>query len=186
MSDAMLEPLWLGVLAPGCEARLSDIDLRGNRPPWSEASFAGEFSNQVSTVLGCRFRGEIIGFAVVHYVHPQAHILNVAVAQEFRSLGVGRRLLGFIIETLRGKECETLSLEVRRSNSAAQNLYASIGFEVIAERLRYYPDDGEDALVMRVPIECALKIFKQDNFVDPRKKLLPKQLLSSLLSNTNV
>ena len=46
-------------------------------------------------------------------------------------------------------------LEVRRDNAAAQALYRSRGFEVVAERRGYY-DDGEDALVMRCALEGSL------------------------------
>lgn len=160
-----LEPLWIGQLASGCEQRLSEIDLRGNRPPWSAASFAGEFQNQRAKVLGCRFRGELIGFAVLHHIHPEAHLLNFAVAQEFRGLGVGKRLLGFVLSMLKLDRCETLTLEVRRSNIAAQTLYESIGFEIVGQRLRYYPDDAEDAFVMRL----LLNVFEQRS--DPLERI---------------
>jgi ribosomal protein S18 acetylase RimI-like enzyme len=40
-------------------------------------------------------------------------------------------------------------LEVRAGNEVAQRLYASLGFERIAVRPRYYQPGGEDAWVMR-------------------------------------
>ncbi len=147
-----LEPLWIGQLSSGCEQRLSEIDLRGNRPPWSAASFAGEFSNKHALVLGCRFRGELIGFAVIHHIQPEAHLLNFAIAQEVRGLGVGKRLLDFTLNLLKNEGCESLTLEVRRSNNAAQSLYEGSGFEVVGQRPHYYPDDGEDAFVMKLAL----------------------------------
>ena len=39
-------------------------------------------------------------------------------------------------------------LEVRRGNVEAAALYESCGFETIGVRRGYYPDTGEDALVM--------------------------------------
>jgi ribosomal-protein-alanine N-acetyltransferase len=145
-----LTPLWMGELALGCEQRLAEIDQRGNRPPWSAASFVGEFSNSRAIVFGARFRGEIIGFGVIHFIAPEAHLLNFAIAQEFRAMGAGRQLLEFMLATLKARGCDVLTLEVRRSNLAAQALYESFGFEAAGERKRYYPDDSEDALVMRV------------------------------------
>ena len=147
-----LEPLWFGRLALGCEQRLAEIDLRGNRPPWSSASFAGEFNNQHASVFGLRFKGEVIGFGVVHFVKPDAHLLNFAIAQEFRGLGAGKRFLKFIMQSLYNDGCDCLTLEVRRGNSSAQALYESFGFEIVGERKRYYPDDGEDALVMKASL----------------------------------
>jgi ribosomal-protein-alanine N-acetyltransferase len=41
-----------------------------------------------------------------------------------------------------------VTLEVRASNHAAIALYRSLGFRSIGTRTAYYPDDGEDALIM--------------------------------------
>jgi ribosomal-protein-alanine N-acetyltransferase len=43
---------------------------------------------------------------------------------------------------------ELLTLEVRRSNIAAQRLYEKYGFEVLGARKAYYSDNREDALIM--------------------------------------
>ena len=40
------------------------------------------------------------------------------------------------------------TLEVRKSNVVAQNLYVSLGFIKLGVRKRYYEDNGEDALIM--------------------------------------
>src|SRR3977135_2512485 len=41
-----------------------------------------------------------------------------------------------------------MTLEVRASNSVAQNLYRKYTFKEMGVRRRYYSDNGEDALVM--------------------------------------
>ena len=41
-----------------------------------------------------------------------------------------------------------MTLEVRRSNAAAQGLYRKLGFVDVGWRKRYYEDNGEDALLM--------------------------------------
>ena len=41
-----------------------------------------------------------------------------------------------------------MTLEVRRSNEVAQNLYRSHGFVDVGYRKRYYEDNHEDALIM--------------------------------------
>jgi [ribosomal protein S18]-alanine N-acetyltransferase len=45
-------------------------------------------------------------------------------------------------------DVQSVTLEVRVSNSEAQALYRSRGFRVAGLRRRYYRDGGEDALVM--------------------------------------
>jgi ribosomal-protein-alanine N-acetyltransferase len=44
--------------------------------------------------------------------------------------------------------CRNLTLEVRMSNSGAQALYQRFGFLPAGVRKGYYPETGEDALVM--------------------------------------
>jgi ribosomal-protein-alanine N-acetyltransferase len=57
-----------------------------------------------------------------------------------------------VIEELlaRGKHrrCVLATLEVRRSNEAAIQLYRSFGFRTVGVRPNYYADEKEDALVM--------------------------------------
>jgi ribosomal-protein-alanine N-acetyltransferase len=45
------------------------------------------------------------------------------------------------------------TLEVRRSNLAAQRLYAAAGFTVVAIREGYYAQPAEDALVLSTAVE---------------------------------
>lgn len=44
-------------------------------------------------------------------------------------------------------DAESVLLEVRASNQPAQQLYASLGFECVGLRKKYY-GDGEDAVLM--------------------------------------
>ena len=46
------------------------------------------------------------------------------------------------------RDCVNLTLEVRMSNSGAQALYQRFGFVPAGVRKGYYPETGEDALVM--------------------------------------
>jgi polysaccharide biosynthesis protein PslH len=91
--------------------------------------------------------GRIAGFVVSRRVaEDEREILNVAVHPEFRRLGIATQLLQ--AETAR---CPgTHFLEVRESNSAAQRLYESLGFEVGGSRPGYYENPTEAGIVMRI------------------------------------
>jgi ribosomal-protein-alanine N-acetyltransferase len=57
-------------------------------------------------------------------------------------------LLEDLLRECHAQEVETLTLEVRVSNDAAQALYRRHGFRLVGLRRRYYRDTGEDALIM--------------------------------------
>ena len=50
------------------------------------------------------------------------------------------------------KHAEWMSLEVRVSNIAAQNLYKKLGFKTETIRKDYYQDNHEDAYLMLVKL----------------------------------
>lgn len=79
----------------------------------------------------------------------------VATRPEWQRRGLGALLLDHVLAEMFDDGARSAVLEVRRDNAAAQALYASRGFEVVAERRGYY-DDGEDALVMRCAMEGSL------------------------------
>jgi ribosomal-protein-alanine N-acetyltransferase len=65
------------------------------------------------------------------------------------------------------------TLDVRVSNSDAQRLYRAFGFAEVGRRIRYYDDNGEDALVMttaelesptQLATEAALRTRVEEGF----------------------
>jgi ribosomal-protein-alanine N-acetyltransferase len=82
------------------------------------------------------------------YVPPDAHITTIAVDPERQRASIGTRLLLALCEAARRRGATALTLEVRVSNEAAQALYRRFGFVPAGARKGYYPDTGEDALVM--------------------------------------
>jgi ribosomal-protein-alanine N-acetyltransferase len=83
-------------------------------------------------------------------VVDEAHISTIATAQQWRGRGLGELALLAMIE--RGLElgAHMVTLEVRVSNTIAQNLYRKYGFVITGERKRYYRDNGENAYIMTV------------------------------------
>lgn len=91
-------------------------------------------------------RGCVAGFLVTREVGPEEReILNLAVDPAERRKGVGRALLKNALAHDQGR----WFLEVRRSNSAAIQLYESAGFESAGSRSGYYREPAEEAIVMR-------------------------------------
>ena len=96
--------------------------------------------------------GKLAAYYLGQDVLDEVHIMQIAVAPEFRSKGLGRRLMQYELERKRKIGMASMHLEVRASNLAAQKLYASLGFQQVGRRIDYYtPVEGqpaEDALLM--------------------------------------
>ena len=89
----------------------------------------------------------VVGYQVAWLVGEELHLLNVAVEPSARRTGVGRALVELLFAFAHERGAALIVLEVRRSNLPAYELYRSLGFEVVRERLGYYTN-GEDALEM--------------------------------------
>lgn len=121
--------------------------------PWSEKSFRDEMLNKLAVYLVAKDNGKCIGYAGFWNVSGEGGITNVAVLPEYRRQGVGSMLITEMIKVSETLKLDLLTLEVRKSNTAAQGLYSKFGFEIIGERKRYYSDNNEDAFIMTKTFE---------------------------------
>jgi ribosomal-protein-alanine N-acetyltransferase len=120
--------------------------------PWSSRFFHQEFEVECARSILAEMNGKIVGYVLFWLLPENVDIHNLAVRGEYRRRGVGRILLHkVIVEALRQSSAR-VTLEVRKSNLAAQKLYESAGFVVTGVRKGYYSDDGEDALTMALDL----------------------------------
>lgn len=94
---------------------------------------------------------QVVGFAGYWLIGDEVHISTVAVHPAWRGKGLGELLLQHILFLAYEHPANMVTLEVRRSNHTAQQLYIKYRFEHVGERRRYYRDTGEDALIMTIP-----------------------------------
>ena len=92
--------------------------------------------------------GIVIGYIVSWVVADELHIGNVAVDLRLRRSGTGTELVRRSLAVAGERGVEFATLEVRASNDGAIRLYERFGFKPVAMMKRYYPDNGEDAVVM--------------------------------------
>jgi len=90
----------------------------------------------------------VLGFAGLWIMLNEAHIIAIAVRNDYRRMGIGEALLISVIELATRLNANVVTLEVRASNKVAQALYDRYGFHVVGRRPRYYSDNDEDAVLM--------------------------------------
>jgi ribosomal-protein-alanine N-acetyltransferase len=93
-------------------------------------------------------RQRIFGLAGVWIMADEAHLTTIGVREAYRRQGIGELLLIAAIILATMHNVQVLTLEVRASNFTAITLYEKYGFSKMGVSRGYYPEDGEDALVM--------------------------------------
>ncbi len=78
----------------------------------------------------------------------EAHITNIAVLPHYRGQGYGEAVCRTLIQEAALVDIDKVTLEVRASNTTAQNLYLKLGFYSAGRRPGYYTDTNEDAVIM--------------------------------------
>jgi [ribosomal protein S18]-alanine N-acetyltransferase len=131
-----------------------EIERLSFRTPWQRPAFEAEMGHAWSRLEIVRDTetGRILAFADYWLVSDEIHILNIATHPQARRQGHGARLLHHIVDQAKTASFKCIDLEVRRSNEAAQALYASHGFQVVGMRPRYYEDNDEDAILMTLKL----------------------------------
>lgn len=135
-------------LKPTDPPLLAELDKRCFVIPWSEKAFADEIANKIANYFIARDGDKIIGYAGFWEVCGEGDITNVAVDAGYRRQHIGSRLIEEMLKRAAELRLSLLTLEVRRSNTAAQSLYKKYGFEELGIRKGYYSDNHEDALIM--------------------------------------
>jgi len=90
----------------------------------------------------------LLGYGGFWLIVDEAHICTLAVHPDWRGRGLGELLLTHLIGRATELNATFLTLEVRASNLAAQQLYQKYGFRLVDRHERYYSDNHEDAIIM--------------------------------------
>ena len=127
---------------------LTELEKTCFSVPWSRKLFENDISNKNAYYVLAVFNGKVIGYCGLYKVLDEADITNIAVHPEFRRQGLAGRILENIIKYCELNKISKITLEVRKSNINAINLYTKKGFIVVGERKNYYSDNHETAILM--------------------------------------
>lgn len=119
--------------------------------PWSRQSFWEEASHTDAYYLIARDVDRdnlIVAYAGCWVLANEGHITNVAVDPDYQGQGLGRKLMNEITSRVKALGVDSMTLEVRPSNTVAINLYTSLGFRSVGQRPKYYTNPVEAAEIM--------------------------------------
>jgi len=119
--------------------------------PWSLRDFRECVASDIVFLVAAAPEG-VAGYVIAQDAADEGEILNLAVASARLRDGIGRALVEQVLAALAELGARQVFLEVRESNGAARALYASLQFEEVGRRSRYYRRPVEDAIVLRAAI----------------------------------
>ena len=148
---AIADAVFICMMEPKHIAGVCVVETLSFAVPWTERMFHDELRNPLSryvVLLDRQNPGTVIAYAGYWKILDEGHITNVAVHPDWRGRKAAAYLMQQMMQLAATEGLTSMTLEVRRSNLAAQGLYTKLGFAVEGVRPNYYEDNGEDALIM--------------------------------------
>jgi [ribosomal protein S18]-alanine N-acetyltransferase len=134
--------------------RIIEIERLAFPAPWTLASFQRELTLPFSRIMVALPADSnlIAGFLCRWLIADECHVLNIAVDPDSRRRGIGAVMLREAITEAKSTGANVVTLEVRRSNLPARQLYRKFEFEERRLRRHYY-GPGEDAIIMELRLD---------------------------------
>lgn len=130
-------------------ASIMKIERQAYKYPWS----AQIFRDCLRVGYCCwvmEYQDNIVAYGIMMVAVGESHVLNLCVSPDFRSQGLGKKLMSHLLDVAHDHDANMTFLEVRPSNFAAIKLYMDLGFDEVGIRRNYYPSKigREDALIL--------------------------------------
>jgi len=129
--------------------KVLEIEKKSFPVPWTYDLFFSELTrNRYARYFVLEKDNEVVGYLGLWHKRRSFHITNIAIAENLRKKGYGKNFLKHVEKIAATRRIKKISLEVRRSNCIAQDMYRKSGYKVIKFLRNYYQEEKEDALVM--------------------------------------
>ena len=134
--------------------KVLEIEKQSFTVPWTQDLFFSELTkNRYARYFVLEKGNEVVGYLGLWHKGSNFHITNIAIIKKVRRKGYGEKLLKFIEKIAAIYRIKKISLEVRRSNYIAQDMYRKYGYKVMRVLRNYYQEEREDALVMEKKLD---------------------------------
>lgn len=115
---------------------------------WSRDQYLREIDSPNSDIVLMFEEESLVSYGCVWAIVDEAHITVLGTHPAHLRNGYARQVLKELLRLAIVREMKRATLEVRASNTAAIDLYQSLGFEEAGRRKKYYSDTKEDALIL--------------------------------------
>jgi len=119
--------------------------------PWDERTLQESLAYYPETFFVAKNNGDVTGFVAGGIEDTgeevYGHIMNLAVSPGYRRQGIGQHLIRRLEQEYVVLGASAVQLEVRVTNTGAQEFYRYLGYREVFQISCYYSNE-EDALVM--------------------------------------
>jgi [ribosomal protein S18]-alanine N-acetyltransferase len=119
---------------------------------WTEDDFLRCLRQRNCIGMVAELDDRVVGFMIYELHKTKLHVLNFAVAPEWRRLGIGTQMVMKLVGKLSSHRRTKITLAVRESNLNAQLFFRTQTFKASRVLRSYYEDSGEDAYLMNYRI----------------------------------
>ncbi len=130
-------------------AEVLKIESESFEFPWSEDDFIRCLRQRNCIGMVAEHQDQVVGFMIYELNKSRLHVLNFAVAADFRRRGVGSQMIAKLVGKLSAQRRTRIVLEVRETNLPAQLFFRNAEFRATSVLRGYYEDSPEDAYLMQ-------------------------------------
>jgi ribosomal-protein-alanine N-acetyltransferase len=117
--------------------------------PWTEEDFYTCLRQRNCIGMVAEHDDRVVGFMIYELHKTKLHVINLAVHQEFRRMGIGTQMIEKLLLKLAPESRCRICLEVRETNVNAQYFFRENKFRAVSILHDYYEDTAEDAYLMQ-------------------------------------
>lgn len=130
-------------------AEVIAIETESFEFPWSEDDFIRCLRQRNCIGMVAEMDDQVVGFMIYELHKNRLHILNFAVADRYRRLGIGTQMVSKLAGKLSDTRRNRILLEIRETNLPAQLFFRHSGFRAVSVLHEFYEDTPEDAYLMQ-------------------------------------
>lgn len=141
------ERFFIRPMEPADTEAVSLLERQIFTQPWSRQGFLYALEGE-NLFFVVQKESKIVAYCGMYCAADEGEIVNVAVKEDCRQEGIGRKMLSELLAAAKDAGIQTIVLEVRTSNQAAIHLYETLGFTICGRRKDFYEQPREDGYVM--------------------------------------
>lgn len=145
---------------------IHQLEREAFQKAWTVQQLKNELVHPYNTAIVAETDDGILGYFFSSNVAGEISLNRIAVAENCRKNGIGKRLVARFLADGQREGAEEAFLEVNERNTAAKALYQAFGFVVVGKRHQYYAEEMADALIMHCSLPKQGEHHQEERHVD--------------------